>query len=140
MLVRLVMLGGFGVLVVGAITVHYVDRSLNYVEVQARVDSVSSECRLERTKNYVVSRRREWTRDMDCELAKLLRDEDPEMKGMHIKRTTKVMLRYTSPVDGQIHSGSYYVSSKDDEQKAPQPGSVVGILANTSKPDKIQRL
>lgn len=140
MVVRLVMLGGFGVLVVGAMAVHYADRSLNYVEVQARVDNVSSECHLERTTNRVVSRRREWTRDMDCDLAKELRDEDPDMKGMHIKRTTKVMLRYTSPVDGQIHSGSYYVSSKDDEQKAPQPGSVVGILANTSKPDKIQRL
>jgi len=139
-MIRLMMIGGFGVLIAVVMVVHYLDRAINYVEVQARVDSVSSECRLERTKNYVVSRRREWTRDMDCDLAKTLRDEDSEMKGMHIKRTTKVMLRYTSPVDGQIHSGSYYVSSTDDEQKAPQPGSVVGILANTSKADKIQRL
>lgn len=140
MLGRLVVVGGCCVLFATVTAVHYADRALNYVEVQARVDAVSSECHLERTSNYVVSRRREWTRDMDCDLAKALRDEDPDMKGMHLMRSSKITLRYTSPVDGQIHSGSYYMSSKDDREPTPQAGSVVGILANTSNASKIQRL
>lgn len=66
MIGRLVMAGGLFGLVGVVMVVQYTDRALNYVQVQARVDRVESECRLERTSFYVVARRREWTRDMDC--------------------------------------------------------------------------
>lgn len=136
MLGRLVFFGGCCGLLGVVTVVNYADRALNYVEVQARVDKVSSECSLQRK----VGRRREWTRDMDCDLAKMLLDEDPEMKGMHVTRISEVTLRYTSPADDQIHTAKYSFVADGDGQTGPKAGGVINILANTSKPDKIQRL
>ena len=136
----MVIVGGCGLLYVGVTTVTYIDRALNYVEVQARVDNVSSTCRLERKGYWVGRRRRGMAHDMDCDFVKQLLDEVPAMKGMHYTRTSRLMVRYTSPADRQVHSGSISFSARDDEQQAPQAGSVVGILANTSSPEKIQRL
>lgn len=136
MLGRLMVFGGCCVLFGAVTAVKYADRALNYVEVQARVDKVSSECSLQRK----IGHRREWTRDMDCDLAKALLDDDPEMKGMHITRTSEVTLRYTSPADGQIHTAKYSFFAVGDEKKGPEAGGVITILANTSNPDKIQRL
>lgn len=73
-------------------------------------------------------------------LAKALLAEDDEMKGMHLKRESTVTVRYTSPADHQVHSGSYHFSSTDDRQPVPQAGGVIGIMAHMSNPDKIQRL
>lgn len=137
---RLALAGGVGVVVLVGMAVHYTDRAFNYVEVQGRVDAVKSTCKLERTSFYGVGRRREWTRDMPCDIARMLRAEDPEMKGMHLKRTSDVTLRYTSPADGQVHSGKLHLTVTDDRQPEPKAGGVLNVMANKSRPDKIQKL
>lgn len=127
-----------GVVLVGT-AFYYTDRALNYVEVEARIDKVESECHLERTKERVVYRKREWTRDADCDLVASIKADTPDYADMTIKRSTKVTVRYTSPADGQVHSSSYNTSGTGTSDPALVEGGTIHIMANKSKPETIQK-
>lgn len=128
-----------GVIAIGGAGYYYTDRALNYVEVEARIDGVSSECHLERTKHYVVARKREWTRDGDCDLVASIKADTPDYDDMTIKRTTKVTVRYTSPADGKIHSSAYTFSGTGTDSGLTE-GGAVHIMASKTQPERIQKL
>jgi hypothetical protein len=131
---------GLPVMVIGVGSAwYYTDRAMNYVEVQARIDEVRSQCHLERTKEYVVARRRSWTRDADCYFVADAQASDPSWADAKIKRETRVVVRYVSPADNQIHTSEYRYSGTgvDEPLKA---GGVINIMANKTRPEAIERL
>ncbi|WP_375398391.1 hypothetical protein [uncultured Sphingomonas sp.] len=130
-------LGLLGVVVIGGMGFYYTDRALNYVEVQARIDDIRSQCSLERTRYYGVAKRREWTDDMNCDEAEALLRDRSAYAGMTLKRKIEVFVRYTSPPDSQIHTSSYKTTGSPGTL---EKGGVVDIMANKTRPNVIENL
>ena len=125
---------GGGLLAVGSAAI-VIDRSVNYVQIPARVDKLESQCHFEK-KSF---RRREWTRDGPCELVELLKDE-PDFREMNLIRNTKVVVRYISPADGQTHTADYQLDGDKSANASVQVNGVVQILAHKTKPVRIMKL
>ncbi|MES2095261.1 MAG: hypothetical protein V4459_00735 [Pseudomonadota bacterium] len=119
-----------GTVLVGVTVWHCTDRALNYAEVQGRVDSVSATC-------YIKGARGTLAYIDDCDqIAGLV--AEGKVEASDVSRTTRVTVRYTSPADGQVHSGTFKTTSK-----TPDPtmvgGGVVSIYASKTDPQKIER-
>lgn len=135
-------LGAIAIVAVGiggfAIYDHY-DKSANYQRVDARINSVSEQCYLEKVERGVITKTT-WTSDLTrCEVAELLRKEHPKWQGYDLKHKIEVRVVYVSPVDGASHQSSLQMSSFPNG-KPLRAGDLFPVLASKTKPDKTRSI
>jgi len=137
--VKLLIKGGlitFGLLALFAW--HQYDRNTNYVPISARVVKLEALCYLEKTERGVASKTTYTTKEGPCEIVELLQKSDPKFDGYHIVRNNYVEYYYTSPVDGQAHTGRHQqVKHKDGRLIAE--GDELMVLAHKKNAEKTQR-
>jgi hypothetical protein len=117
---------GVAMIVVGTLG-YYADRSFRYTTVQAVVEDVTSGCELKTGR-----RRTNSSGIVDCAYAERAHSEHSySSKLVHISAVT---VRFTSPVDNEVHTGTYTVR---EENNRLSPGQSVDVLASKSRPELV---
>lgn len=101
-------MGVLGVAGLFAAAVAYVsiDRSLNYVDTKAEVDSVKIDCFIKSGKKSVVQKDTSALAYMDCDMAPAVAAQFGH-DASAIKVRASIEYTYKSPVDGAYHTGKY---------------------------------
>ncbi len=110
----------FGVigLIAAAVGVSQIDKSMNYVEVDAVVTKAAVDCFIKSGNESVVKKDTDKLAYMDCEMAPFAAKEYG-FKETDISKRTQYSVSYVSPVDGKKHKGDHtkdYVAYKVGEK------------------------
>jgi hypothetical protein len=99
---------GLGLLALMAVffVKHYIDRAMNYQQVQGKVSSTLVDCYVERGKEFLSDPKTHQMAYMPCDTA----PQAAASAGFgsdDVKRHIQVLIDYVSPVDGKSHSAEY---------------------------------
>ncbi len=125
--------GILGVLAAGAYGVSETDKSLNYIETDAKITKLTTECTVQKRKSKLVNKETGDLAYMDCKLAKLV----APIKGYSVSDVRyhhKIEYKYKSPVDNEWHNdkGSKTAYSEGKYKK----GQSFKVLAHKTDANK----
>lgn len=131
-------LAGLAIILAGAVGVvayDQYDKSTNYKRVDARVSGVNDQCYLEKVERGILTKTK-WTSDMvRCDVAEVLRKENPKWQGYDVRHKIEVRVVYVSPVDGGTHQSVLRMSSFPCGQPL-HAGDLLPVLASKTKVDR----
>ena len=124
----------FGVigLISAAAGVSQIDKSMNYVEVDAVVTKAAIDCFIKSGNESVVKKDTDKLAYMDCDMAPFAAKEYG-FKETDISRRTTFSYSYVSPVDGSKHKGEH-----TKEYAAYKVGQKVKLYAHKEDPAKMR--
>jgi len=132
---RLALVGTIAVLTAGLTAYNQYDKKVNYLPVDARINSIDHQCYMEKVDGRTTST----SEVLRCELAEVLTREHPKWQGYTVKHKIVLHFAYVSPVDGATHSSSLTMTAFPKNQPL-HAGDVVRVLASKTKADKTREL
>ncbi|MES5484793.1 hypothetical protein QMZ05_18715 [Bradyrhizobium sp. INPA03-11B] len=120
---------------IGIVAYDQYDKTTNYARVDARISGVNDQCYLEKVERGILTKTK-WTSDMvRCDVAELLRKENPKWQGYNVRHKIEVRVVYVSPVDGVTHQSVLRMSYFPCGQPL-HAGDLLPVLASRTKVDR----
>lgn len=123
-----------GMFAIGALVygVSEVDKSLNYVETDAKITAAEFDCYIENSSGRIVEKKTDNLAFMSCDIAPIIAAQHG-YKDSDISQRVKMEYSYYSPVDGSVQYGKH--ETKYNASKY-QKGAVIKIFAHKEEPGK----
>jgi hypothetical protein len=117
-------------LIAAAVGVSEVDKTMNYIQVEAVVTKADVDCFIKAGNESVVEKKNNSLAYMDCEMAPYAAKEYG-FKETDISKRTKLAFSYVSPVDGSKQKGTH-----TQEHAEYKVGQKIKIYAHKEEPGK----